>query len=332
MVKAQRRSPAVLVALVIALTTGDHALAAGGDGAISGGGGQNPRAEHLREQRSWVAPGPLRFGTVPHSQVRSAATAAARSADCAISATEATDLTLSPTWPEVAPSGNAPSPMTLSRYDDQASLADPNQRSEALFFSPGVGAWQLDSAGLGARLTAADAVDVSTAADVVAPHVVERYCAAISAGASATDARASAWRAWRACRTGACEDVFQRLRGGALVQVDGVDRYGGAQRRVCGFEGVRYDCLHVDPGEAQGDNAWAAPNYGPAPIPAPFYVFTYAEDGRDYEVRYWLKADSGAVSDVSVSRELGVDARDRLSWSAEPALCDMTTGRGDCRS
>lgn len=332
MVKAQRRSSAVLIALSIAFTTSAHAFAAGGDGAISGGGGPNPKAEQLREQRSWVAPGPLRFGAVPHAEARSAATDAAATADCAISAAEATDLTLSPTWPEVAPSGNAPSPMTLSRYDDQASLADPKQRSEALYFSPGVGVWQLDSAGLGAGLTAAEAIDVSSAAAVVAPHVVDRYCAAINAGASAADARASAWRAWRACGTGACEDVFQRLRGGALVEVDGVDRHGGAQRRVCSFEGVRYDCLHVDPGKAQGDSAWAAPHYGPAPLPAPFYVLTYAEGGREYEVRYWTRADSGAVSDVSVSRELGVDARDRLSWSVESTLCDMTAWRGNCRS
>ncbi|MFC7340939.1 hypothetical protein [Saccharopolyspora griseoalba] len=332
MVKVLRRSSVLLAALIVTTATADHALAAGDDGVISGGGGPDPRAAQLVEQHSWVAPGPLRFGTAPYAQVRAAATAAAGSAACEVSPAEATDLTLSPTWPEVAPSGNAPSPMTLSRYDDQPSLSDPKQRSEALYFNPGVGAWQLDSAGLGADITAAEAIDVSAAADQVAPHVVDRYCAAINSGASAASARAEAWRAWRACGTGACEDVFQRLRGGALVQVDDVGRYGGAERRVCGFEGVRYDCLYVDPGRAQGDNAWTVPHYGPAPVPAPFYAFTYAENGREYEVRYWAKADSGAVSDVSVSRELGVDARDRLSWSAEPGLCDLTAGRGRCRT
>lgn len=333
MVKAPRRSAAVLGVLVITVAAGaPTASAAGGDGVISGGGGPNPRAERMTQKRSWVAAGPLHFGSAPYSEVRSAATAAAENAACGISAGEVTKLTLSPTWPEVAPSGEAPSPLTLSRYDDQVSLADPKQRSEALFFNPGVGMWQLDSAGLGADVTAADAIDASAAADRVAPHVVDRYCSAINAGANAADARASAWGVWHACGSGACEDVFQRLRSDGLVEVGGVGRYGGAERRVCSFEGVRYDCLHVAPSKARGENAWTVEHYGPAPVPAPFYVFTYTEGGRRYEVRYWDRADSGAVSDVSASRELGTDARERLSWSAESALCDVTAGRGGCRS
>lgn len=333
MVKAPRPWSVFLVALVTtAVANTPTASAAGGDGLISGGGGPNPRAERMTQQRSWVAAGPLHFGASPYSDVRSAATAATGNAACGISAAEATNLTLSPTWPEVAPSGEAPSPMTLSRYDAQASLADPKQRSDALYFNPGVGMWQLDSAGLGADITAAGAIDVSAAADRVAPHVLGRYCSAINAGASAEDARAKAWSAWHACSSGACEDVYQRLRSDGLIKVGDVGRYGGAERRVCAFEGVRHDCLHVDPGKAQGDNAWTVPRYGPAPVPAPFYVFNYTEGGRHYEVRYWAEADSGSVRDVSASRELGTDARARLSWSAESAFCDVTTGRGGCRS
>ncbi|GGI72727.1 hypothetical protein GCM10011581_07100 [Saccharopolyspora subtropica] len=306
------------------------ALAAGGDGVISGGGGDNPRADQMRRDRAWVRPGPLRFGAEPYAAVQSAAKAAAEQADCTISATDATYLTVSPTWPEVAGSGQAPSPMTLSRYDDQNSLADPEKRAEGLFFNPGVGMWQLDSAGLGAKETAATAIDSTSAARKVASHIVGRYCRAVSGGSSAKQARAAAWRDWHACDGGACESIYQRLKRDGVTEDTSVTRYGGAEPRTCRYETVEYDCLYVDPAKAQGEDAWTAPDFGPAPVPAPFYVFTYAEGGMNYEVRYWLKADSGADTDVSASRELGVNARTELFWAAETDLCDVTTSTGNC--
>ncbi|WP_093413582.1 hypothetical protein [Saccharopolyspora flava] len=334
MVKTQHVRGLAGLALVVgfaAATTAPLAHAAGGDGTISGGGGPNPRAEQMSRDRGWVAPlAELHFGAEPYAAVESAATDAAEAADCGISATAATYLTLSTTWPEVSPSGQSPSPMTLSRYDDQTSLADPEQRAEGLFFNPGVGIWQLDSAGLGAEETAATAIDSTTAAATMASHMVGKYCSAINAGNGEAQARASAWADWHACDSGACEDVYQRLAADGVTQDDGVGRYGGAEMRTCTFEGAEYDCLRVDPAAAQGEDAWTSPDYGPAPVPAPFYAFTYTEDGVDYEVRYWLKSDSGADTDVSASRELGVDARSKLSWSEETSLCDITTGTGNC--
>lgn len=334
MVKTQRtrRLAVVLVAFGIAAGTATPvALAAGGDGTISGGGGPNPNAERMSRDRGWVVPfAPLHFGAAPYEAVETAATTAAGEADCSISATEATYLTLSTTWPEVSPSGASPSPMTLSRYDDQTSLADPEQRAEGLFFNPGVGIWQLDSAGLGAKETAATAIDSSTAAATMAPHMVDAYCSAINGGSSKSQARATAWTPWHACDSGACEDVYQRLEADGVTKDADVDRYGGAEKRTCTFEGAEYDCLYVDPSAAQGEDAWTAPDYGPAPVPAPFYAFTYEEGGVDYEVRYWMKGDSGASTDVSASRELGVNARSKLSWAEESTLCDTTTGTGNC--
>ncbi|MBB5155344.1 hypothetical protein [Saccharopolyspora phatthalungensis] len=306
------------------------ALAAGGDGVISGGDGGNPKADQLRRERAWVRPGPLRFGAEAYEEVRSAATAAARQADCTISAADATRLTLSTTWPEVAGSGEAPSPMALSRYDDKTALADPEQRARGLFFNPGVGIWQLDSAGLGARETAGTAIDSAGAAKKVAPYMVGKYCNAVKRGSSAARARAAAWSAWHACDQGACESIYQRLGDDGVTKDSNVTRYGGAQPRSCTYEGAKYDCLYVDPSAAQGDDAWTAPDFGPAPVPSPFYVFTYAEGGKTYEVRYWLKTDSGANTDVSASRELGVNARTKLFWAAESDLCDTTTATGNC--
>ncbi|TDD36558.1 hypothetical protein [Saccharopolyspora elongata] len=335
MAKKQRgpvRGLAILTA-VLGVTIGlgvPAALAAGGDGVTSGGGGDNPRADQLRRDRAWVAPGPLVFGTEPYAAVSAAAEEAAGAADCTISAEAATNLALSTTWPEVAGSGKAPSPMTLSRYDDQTSLADPEQRAKGLFFNPGVGIWQLDSAGLGAGETAATAIDSVGAAQKMVPYMVGKFCDAVNGGSSTARARAAAWKDWHACDAGACETIYQRLESDGVTKDDSVTRYGGAQPRDCTFEGTKYDCLYVDPSEAEGEKAWTAPDFGPAPVPAPFYVFTYAEGGKDYEVRYWLKADSGADTDVSASRELGVNARTKLSWAAETSLCDTTTGTGNC--
>jgi hypothetical protein len=335
MASRQRGPVRKLAVLVVSLgfTVGSGvptALAAAGDGVVSGGGGDNPSADQMRRDRAWVRPGPLVFGAEPYEAVRSAAAAAAEQADCTISAADATHLTLSTTWPEVAGSGEAPSPMTLSRYDAQTSLADPEQRTKGLFFNPGVGIWQLDSAGLGAQETAATAIDSVGAAKKMAPYMVGKYCDAVNGGSSAAQARAAAWADWHACDEGACETIYQRLAAGGVTQDASVTQYGGAEPRSCTYEGAEYECLYVDPNAAQGEDAWTAPDFGPAPVPAPFYVFTYAEDGTDYEVRYWLKSDSGAATDVSATRELGVNARTKLSWATETSLCDTTTATGNC--
>ncbi|WP_344678203.1 hypothetical protein [Saccharopolyspora taberi] len=307
------------------------ALAAGDDGVISGGGGENPEEIRLKRERAWVVENaPLTFGAEPYRAVKDAAAKAVGEAGCEVSADAAANLALSTTWPEVAGSGEAPSPMTLSRYDDQASLADPEQRAEGLFFNPGVGIWQLDSAGLGAKETAATAIDSVTAAGKMVPYMLGKYCDAVNGGSSASSARASAWKDWHACDDGACEKIFDRLESEGVTEDSGVNRYGGAEMRKCTFEGAEYDCLFVDPSKAQGEDAWTSPDFGPAPVPAPFYVFTYTKSGTDYEVRYWLKDDSGAKGDVSASRELGVNARTKLSWADENGLCDTTKGRGNC--
>ncbi|QUH04655.1 hypothetical protein HUO13_31260 [Saccharopolyspora erythraea] len=332
-IKQPVRPCSVLLAVLLGATTvfAPVASAAGGDGTISGGGRENPEEVRLKRERAWVADNaPLQFGAEPYAAVQAAAAKAVEQAECQVSAEAATNLTLATTWPEVAGSGEPPSPMTLSRYDDQASLADPEQRADGLFFNPGVGIWQLDSAGLGAKETAATAIDSVTAAQKMAPYMLGKFCDAVNGGASTASARSAAWKDWHACDGGACEKIFQRLGSQQVTKVDGVGRYGGAEPRKCTYGGAQYDCLYVDPAKAEGEDAWTSPDFGPAPVPAPFYAFTYAEGGKEYEVRYWLKGDSGASGDVSASRELGVNARSKLSWADETTLCDTTAGRGNC--
>lgn len=301
------------------------------DNPIRTGGpaGKDPAAAQLERDNAAVAAGPLSFGAEPLAAVKAAAKTAAADASCDVSAKEATALTLAPTWPEVAAgSTDAPSPMTLSRYDNQDSLYDPKGR-EGLFFNPGVGMWQLDSAGLGAKDTAATAIDSTAAAKKMAPYMVNKYCDSLDGGASKANARAHAWTDWHACDNGDCEDTFTRALE-EVKAVDGVKRHGGASARDCTYEGSKYDCLFVDPGKAQGADWWAQPGGGQSPVPKPFYVFTFERDSKTYEVRYWLSADSDASADVSVSRQLGTDARSELFWTDDSGLCDTTENRGDC--
>lgn len=320
---------ALAIGITSALIAPATAFAAGDDGTKSGGGRENPRAIELTRQNAWVKAGPLQFGTEPLEAVQQAATDAAPGAGCEINAESATALTLAPTWPEVSPEGEPPSPMTLSRYDNQASLGDPEGRAEGLFFNPGVGMWQLDSAGLGNEHTAGTAIDSASAAKEMATYITGKYCDAVNAGSSEADARAKAWGDWHACDEGACEDTYNRALEG-VTPVPEVKRHGGAEPRKCTFEGAEYDCLFVDPAKAQGANWWAKPDGGPAPVPSPFYVFTYEESGSTFEVRYWLAEDSGASGDVSASRKFGVNARDELTWANETTLCDTTANRGNC--
>lgn len=287
-------------------------------------------AERLKLAHAWVpAQQQLQFGAQPLGYVQDAASRAATQASCSISSQQATALVLAMTWPEVSPSGAPPSPMTLSRYDTQPTLGDPQGRAPGLWFHPGIGMWQLDSAGLGTDFTAAEAMDSRHAAERMAPFIVNKYCARRNAGGTAAQSRAHAWTDWVACRQGACEDTYQRALNG-VVAVDGVGRYGGTQMRRCWYQGGAHDCAFVDPANAQGSAWWAAPGGGRSPLAAPFYVIRLDSGGSSTELRYWLSIDSGASTDVRAMRPFGVNARNGLSWSTGPGLCDLTAQRGDC--
>ena len=277
-----------------------------------------------------VPPGPLSFGAEPLAAAQNAAEEAATGAACAISAEEATALALAPVWPEVAAgSPEPPSPMTLSRYDNQSGLYDPAGR-DGLFFNPGIGLWQMDSAGLGANNTAGEAIDSVWVSDFVVPHVVNKYCTALNGGSTAPTARATAWSDWNACSEGACDTVYWRAVNNGIGSNPDVDRYGGAKPRTCEFAGASYDCLYVDVASAQGANWWADPARGRSPVPHPFYVLRAESAGLTQEVRVWLAEDSGHGVDVTVTRAFGANARDSLSWTDGQGLCDTTLGRGSC--
>lgn len=273
-----------------------------------------------------IPPGPLSFGAEPLAAARSAAERAAADASCSITSESATALALAPVWPEVSASSPLPpSPMTLSRYDNQSGLYDPAGR-DGLFFNPGVGLWQMDSAGLGTNNTAGEAIDSVWVSDFVVPYIVNKYCAALEGGAAAPDARARAWADWNACRGGDCDTMYWRAMNTGITSDPSVNRYGGAEPRTCTFGGSSYDCLFVDVSKAQGATWWTNPGSGRSPVPHPFYVFRAGGE----EVRVWLAEDSGHGTHVSVTRPFGGNARDSLTWTDGQGVCDTTAGRGAC--
>lgn len=287
-------------------------------------------AAEAKLENAAVPPGPLTFGADALSAVEGAAADAADGASCSISAEEATAMALAPVWPEILTgTQDTPSPMTLSRFDNQEGLYDPADR-DGLFFNPGVGLWQMDSAGLGTDNTAGEAMDSEWVSDLVVPYIVDKYCGALDGGSSAPDARASAWSDWNACADGECDTVYWRAFNDGVTADEDVDRYGGAQPRTCEYQGGTYDCLFVDIANAQGADWWAAPDAGRSPLPHPFYVLRDDSGDSTEEVRVFLGEDSGHGTDVTATRPFGGDARDSLTWTDDRGLCDTTEGRGAC--
>lgn len=317
--------PLFVVALVVvAASTSMPALAA--DDAAQRDVAR-ARADKLRNAA--VEPvADLHFGAEPLAAITETAARVVETAGCAITAEQATALALAPTWPETSGDGASPSPMTLSRYDIQETLGDPAGR-QGLWFHPGVGVWQLDSAGPGTNNTAAEAMDVGYISTIVVPGMVETYCANVNDGVAEPPARRAAWQPWVACWEGACEDTYTRALAG-VVPDETVDLYGGAELRACTFRGVEVSCVFVDPASAQGNAWWAEPDAGRSPISAPFYSIRWEEAGTSFEIRHWLDLDTGAGTDVTASRPFSGNARDSLTWVDESALCDLTTARGAC--
>lgn len=322
-----RRLTSVLAAAALAVTLPQAANAADEPADRTG---EDRLAAEAKLANAAVPPGPLTFGAEALSAVEEAAADAAGGASCGISAEEATAMALAPIWPEIVTGTlDAPSPMTLSRFDNQEGLYDPDGR-DGLFFNPGVGLWQMDSAGLGTDNTAGEAIDSEWVSDLVVPYIVDKYCGAVDGGSSAPDARATAWNDWNACAEGECDTVYWRAFNDGVTADEDVDRYGGAEPRTCEYQGGTYDCLFVDIANAQGADWWAAPDAGRSPLPHPFYVLRDDSGDSAEEVRVFLGEDSGHGTDVTATRPFGGDARDSLTWTDDQGLCDTTEDRGAC--
>jgi hypothetical protein len=332
---------AVAVAVAVATLTGLIPAPTGGDEA----GAQPVPAG---------TPGVTRyFGRGAYDGIRAAVAATPRS--CALSDDELTALVMAPIFKEVSMAETpetAPSPMTLSRWDEWSgrwsgsnnlnanyglyAFRDPNTPYKRAYWTPGVGIFQYDVAGVGKPFTAAEMMNVQFIAGDVAAGMANRYCAA---GGDSYTNRAAAWQPWSGLGGVAkSEALFQEMVGldrvpfSTIGLVDGIENTGGMRTHTCLLSGVPTPCDFVDPAAAQGANWWANVNIdggqiaaGEAPLTAPFYVVKR----NGYEERHWLAKDTGYDTNLSARRVIGVNARPMdaepgsgLEWFAGSDLCD----------
>lgn len=311
------------------------------------------------------------FGSAPWRAIEAAAAATPRT--CGITDAGLVALVVSPVFKESSAAttpSSAPSPMTLSRYDEWSgtfgtdtnananhglyAFADPTSAYPRAFWHPGIGIWQYDTAGVGAPFTAIERMDVAVVAADVAKAMAARYCnpsaALVGHGAPFSDQerRWSAWAPW-GYPCAACESLFQDLTASTpdfenVTLVSGISTTGGAVRRTCTLADVAgtVPCWYVDPsvGVIEGATAWAtldpsggSPTVAPTPLALPFYVV----DRGTTEERHWLRADTGYGIDISGSRTIGKNDRPRsnqagsgVRWNDRSGLCDVTVGRGAC--
>ena len=308
-------------------------------------------------------PGVIRyFGKGAYEGIRTAVAETPRS--CALSDDELTALVMAPIFKEVSMAETpetAPSPMTLSRWDEWSgrwsgsnnlnanyglyAFRDPNRTPyRRAYWTPGIGIFQYDVAGVGAPYTAAQMMDVRYIAHDVAAGMANRYCAA---GGDAFARRSAAWQPWQALNGIAkSEALFQEMVGAGhppfstIGLVEGIENAGGMQAHTCLLSGVPTACYFVNPAAAQGANWWAASNVdggavasGEAPLTAPFYVF----QRNGFEERHWMKQDTGYDVHVSAKRVIGQNARPMdgqpasgLAWSRNSDLCDTDRPEMNC--
>ena len=302
------------------------------------------------------------FGRGAYDGIRAAVAATPRA--CALSDDELAAMVMAPVFKEVSMAETpetAPSPMTLSRWDEWTGIAAGNNNMNAnyglypfadpygtpyarAYWTPGIGMFQYDSGGVGAPFTAAQLIDVKVVAGDVAAGMAGRYCAS---GGTGPGARAAAWQPWGALGgIGKSEALYQEMMGpdvppfARIGLVDGIEDGGGMQARTCMLGGQPTECWLVDPARAQGANWWAQDDptggvvaSGEAPLPPPFYVVV--RNGR--EERHWLAVDSGYPVNLSASRVLGANARPRtgqpdsgLLWYQASDLCDTARPELGC--
>jgi hypothetical protein len=180
------------------------------------------------------------FGNGPFNDVITNSSNAARCTG--LTTSELAAMVLAPTWGETGAGTSAPSPMTLSRWDTGVDrLYESATHTTAYvrdFFHPGVGMWQLDSAGLGKTVPTWKAISSWYASQVVATYMANKYCT--SGASTAAGKRASAWAAWFACSTApTCETIYNDIYDSATDDIDNVPgtttvtRNGGMLSRTC---------------------------------------------------------------------------------------------------
>jgi hypothetical protein len=255
-------------------------------------------------------------------------------------------MMLAPTWPETVGGSTAPSPMTMSRADIQRNLfsfSNPSGRKRA-FWHPGIGMWQLDSAGMGANLAIHRRMNTYSSARRVARAISTRYC---NSSGTPRQRRAAAWAPWFACSGGRCEALFQEHYCAGSDRVcnisrrSDVGRWGGMRKRTCRYaspevRNQQWTCWYINWNNAQGTaSSWTqeprSGNYPSRPSPLALPLYSYFAARSSHEYRHWIQNDTPFEVEVYSSREAGRNARAGLRWrSTGGVLCDATRSRGAC--
>lgn len=271
------------------------------------------------------------FGSVPLDDVLSNAGSKISSGAVAdLSKNELTAMALAITWTEVTGNTqNTPSPMTLSRWDgsysrlwsfSDKSTSNPYIRSH---FNPGIGLWQLDSAGIGKDIGVHQAINTQTSSSIALNEIIRRWK---NATGTKKQRRAAAWGAWYGCGSDGskCETIFNQIYNSStdtltVTRDNSVSRTGGMVTKSCKYNwsgSTYFTCYLVDPSQAQGyTGSWyytlnGNPSTGLSPVPLPFY--TYIENSKEH--RHWLITKTGYAKNVYATRSLGYNARSDVSW------------------
>jgi len=310
------------------------------------------------------------FGDDPWKAINEAAQATTRCDE--LSPEGLVALTVAPVFKEssaATTAATAPSPMTLSRYDEWTGIRDDSNNRNAnyglyafrdpttqylrAYWHPGIGIWQYDSAGVGAPFTAVERMDVRIVAGDVAKGMAARYCDPpaniVGHEAPFTDQerRDAAWWPWWAGSTtrncAKCQVEFDGMTEGGrpyfknIKLVAGISRTGGAEKRTCTLAGRTgtFECWYVNPsvGVIQGASAWATVspdgNGDPTVQPAPLSRPFYVLKVDGYEERHWIRADTGYDIDITARRQLGKNARPRTSQEGSGLLWYATSALCD---
>jgi hypothetical protein len=244
-------------------------------------------------------------------------------------------MMLAVTWrePQTAISPAA-SPMTLSRGDVssyfwRAGQTGPDHRA---YWHPGIGIYQYDDAGRGSRMSY-EKFETFDPSDDMAYVLSTRWCA-----------RPGDWAYmysdWRACDGGACKTLYDQIYSSSQglhdVGTDStVNEHGGVRVHTCRFttSTATFTCHYVNPAYAQGNKWWTGNvDSSKYPLALPFYVFTQTISSVPYEVRVWLKADTGYANNITVRRPFAKNSRTSgvLKWYTTSALCDQSWSGRNC--
>ena len=242
----------------------------------------------------------------------------------------------------------------LSRGDnthismDNIHLYGGNSKSSPIrraFWHPGVGLFQLDDSGLGTAVGLGRSI-TSGSVGTVLDKLVRNYCTLNGDYWSGT---------WRGCSGNICRNNYNQLlvNGGVAYNRVGMTDGGNvANIRTCYFASKPNDkmqCLFVNVPQLVGKpntqycgESCATPlegstaERGYTPLSFPYYVFNGRRaDGRTYEYRYWMRADTGYQADKLAYRAFGTNSRDRdnsIVGDAREFLCDATMNRGACNT